>query len=87
MYAMIDTRSDITYAIKKLSQYCQNPSVRHRVALDQVLRYMKGTANLTIVYNGIINPTCYADAVYKDNLTDRKSIYGHTLLIENKAVT
>ena len=86
MYAMIETRSDIAYAIGKLSQYCQNPSMRHRTALDRVLRYLKRTVDLALLYDKTASPICYADASYGDNQIDRKSTYGHTLLIENGAV-
>lgn len=37
MYAMVGTRPDIAFAVCKLSQYCQDPCVRHRTALDRVL--------------------------------------------------
>lgn len=34
MYAMVSTRPDIAFAVCKLSQYTQDPSVRHQTALD-----------------------------------------------------
>lgn len=86
MYAMVGTRPDIAYAIGKLSQYCQDPSMRHRTALDRVLRYLKGTVDLALLYDETASPICYADASYGDDPTDRKSTYGHTLLIGNGAV-
>ena len=86
MYAMIGTRPDIAYAIGKLSQYCQDPSVRHRTAIDRVLRYLKGTVDLALLYDGTANPICYGDASYGDDATDRKSTYGHTLIMGNAAV-
>ena len=89
MYAMIEIRPDLAFAVKKLSQYCQNPSVRHRTALNRVLRYLKKTFDLQFIYDETIdsNFTCYADAAYGDDAIDRKSIYDNTLLIENDAVT
>ena len=87
MYAMIGIRSDIAYVVNKLSQYCQNPAVRHRTAFDRVLRYMRKTINLTLTYDETVNLTCYADAVYGNDLIDRKSTYGHVLLIGNGTVT
>ena len=87
MYAMIDTRPEIIYVVNKLSQYCQNSTVRHRTTLDRMFRYMRKTIDLTLTYDGTINFTCYANAVYENDLIDRKSTYGHVLLIKNEAVT
>ena len=89
MYAMVGTRPDIAFAVCKLSQYCQDPSLRHRIALDRVLRYLKGTIDLALVYDHSKagHPVCYADAAYGDDVVDRKSTYGHTLLIGNASVT
>ena len=89
MYAMIEIRPDLAFAIGKLNQYCQNFSIRHRTALDRVLRYLKKIVDLQFIYDETIdsNFTCYADAAYDDDAIDRKSIYGNTLLIENGAVT
>ena len=42
MYAMTATQPNIAYAIGVLSQYYQDPSNEHMVALQQVLRYLNG---------------------------------------------
>lgn len=90
MYAMVQTHFDLTFAVGKLSQFCHDPSVRHRVALDRVLRYLNGTANLGIIFSGvrekyILNPFGYADAAYADNSEDRKSTHGMALLLAGSA--
>ena len=89
MYAMVGTRPDIAFAVCKLSQYCQDPSLRHRIAFDRVLRYLKGTIDLALVYDHsqARHPVCYAHAAYGDDVVNRKSTYGHTLLIGNASVT
>ena len=61
--------------------------MRHRNALDRVLRYLKGTIDLGLTYDDSARPICYADASYGDDVTDRKSTYGNTLLVGNAAVT
>ena len=50
MFAAIATRSDIMYAVSQLSSYNSNPCQRHLAAAKHVLRYLKGTINLGIVY-------------------------------------
>ena len=89
MSTMIEIRSDLTFAVKKLSQYCQNFSIRHRIALNRMLRYLKEIVDLQFIYDETIDPnlTCYADAAYGDDAIDRKSIYDNVLLIKNGAVT
>ena len=87
MYAMVATRPDIAYAVGKLSQYCQDSAAKHRAALDRIFRYLKKTTDLALLYDNSVGPISYADASYGDDVSDRKSTYGNTLLIENAAVT
>ena len=87
MYAIIATRPDIAYAEGKLSQYCQNSAAKHRAVLDQIFRYLKRTTDLALLYDNSVGSISYADASYGDDVSDRKSTYGNTLLIENAAVT
>src|SRR5947207_7387465 len=50
MFAAIATRPDIMFAVSQLSSYNSNPCQRHLAAAKHVLRYLKGTINLGIVY-------------------------------------
>ena len=86
MYAMIAIRLDIAYAVGKLSQYCQDPAAKHRTALDRIFRYLRETADLALLYDNSADPISYVDAFYGDDVSDRKSTYGNTLLIGNAAV-
>ena len=86
MYAMIATRPDIAYAVEKLSQYCQNSTAKHCVVLDRIFRYLKKTTDLALLYNNFAGSISYADAFYENDVSDRKSTYGNTLLIKNAAV-
>ena len=88
MYAMVSTRPDLAFAVGKLSQYTHDPATRHRTALDRVLKYLKGTADLALVYDHNRNGDLisFADAAYGDDVNDRKSTYGHTMLLGNGAV-
>ena len=89
MYVMIEIRFDLAFVVEKLNQYYQNFSIRHRTALNRMLRYLKKIVDLQLIYNETIdsNFTCYADVAYDDNAIDKKSIYGNILLIKNGAVT
>ena len=50
MYAAMGTRPDVTFAMTALSQFMQNPGRAHWDALKRVLRYLKGTRELWLVY-------------------------------------
>ncbi|CCO30980.1 Retrovirus-related Pol polyprotein from transposon TNT 1-94 Includes: RecName: Full=Protease [Rhizoctonia solani AG-1 IB] len=51
MYAMISTRGDIAYATGLLAQHAANPGEEHWKALQRVLRYLRGSTNLGIIFD------------------------------------
>jgi hypothetical protein len=52
MYLASATKSDISFAVSKLSRYMSNPGDYHLHALERVLRYLKGTMSFEIHYSG-----------------------------------
>ncbi|GJV19095.1 hypothetical protein Tco_1368115 [Tanacetum coccineum] len=50
MYLMICTRPDISYAVSIMSKYLANPGKNHWEAVKWILKYLKGTANVGLVY-------------------------------------
>lgn len=50
MYAMLGSRPDISVALSYLSTYQNKPSTDLWNALKRVLRYIKGTINLKLLY-------------------------------------
>ena len=51
MYATQFTRSDIAFAVSKLSQFTSNPSVERWKAIGRVLGYLKKTKELILQYS------------------------------------
>ena len=45
MWAMIATRPDIAFAVGVVNQYMANPGKKHWLAVKNIFRYLKGTAN------------------------------------------
>ena len=43
MYAMLESRADIAYAISKVSQYSSNPDSSNWIAVKRIFRYLAGT--------------------------------------------
>ena len=88
MYLMIGTRPDIGYAVGKLSQYCEKPLKSHWSSVKRVLRYIKGTRNVGIQYDGreSMKPIGYCDSDWAGCLETRKSTEGTVFLLAGGAV-
>jgi hypothetical protein len=52
MYAATSTRPDIAFPIAILSQFMCNPGWIHWEAVKDVIRYLKGMADLTLMLGG-----------------------------------
>ncbi|GKA36128.1 hypothetical protein Tco_0722619 [Tanacetum coccineum] len=50
MYLMVCTRPDIAYAVSVVSRYLANPGKNHWEAVKWILKYLRGTANVGLVY-------------------------------------
>ena len=79
LYIMIGTRPDIAYAVTKLAQFAANPTEDHLNRAYYICRYLIGTADYALVFNGkggegII---AYADSDWASDPTTRKSTTGY----------
>ncbi|GJZ49158.1 retrotransposon protein, putative, ty1-copia subclass [Tanacetum coccineum] len=50
IYLMVCTRPDIAYVVSVVSRYLANPSKNHWEAVKWILKYLRGTANVRLVY-------------------------------------
>jgi hypothetical protein len=75
MYLMLNTRPDISSAINFYSRYQSNATEAQWLGLKRILRYLKGTANIGLLYdvNSKKPLVSYADADWAND-HDRKSI-------------
>lgn len=48
MYAMMATRVDLTFAVNVVSQFLFKPGSIHRMAVKQIMRYLKGILDLKL---------------------------------------
>jgi hypothetical protein len=84
------TRPDIAFAVSKLAQFNSNPSVLHLKAAIHVLRYLKGTRNLCIVFKGQEHTTTivgHSDADWGSNSNDRISFTGYVFIVSGGPVS
>ena len=96
MYAAIRTRPDISYALGLLSSYNANPRTRHLTAAKRVLRYLKKTKDLKLVYTGTIGIADigtgkhdlhgFVDSDWAKS-QERKSIGGYAFMLSNAAIS
>ena len=52
MYAMLCTRPDVCLAISLAGRYQSNPRVDHRTEVKNILKYLKRTKDMFLVYGG-----------------------------------
>ncbi|GAB2273368.1 hypothetical protein Dimus_039024 [Dionaea muscipula] len=69
------TRPDLAFAVNKLSQFLQAPTMFHWNACKRVLRYVKGTLQLGLVFRPATRLVLegFSDADWACNPDDRKS--------------
>ena len=52
MYAMLCTRPNISYDVGMVSRYQSNPSEAHWKTVKRILKYLKGTVDYRLCYQG-----------------------------------
>ncbi|KAL0447375.1 UNVERIFIED_CONTAM: Retrovirus-related Pol polyprotein from transposon RE2 [Sesamum latifolium] len=69
MCAMTSTRTDIAYAVGKLSRFTSNPSTHHWQAIRRVLKYLQKTMDYGLSYSGFSSILeGYSDASWITNV-------------------
>ena len=89
LYLSIMTRPDITYAVSNVAKFCANPSKQHWVAVKRIMRYVKGTLSLGLLYSKDGSKECigYSDADWAGDTDDRKSTSGYLFQMSGAAIS
>ena len=97
MYIAQGTRPDIGYAVGALSQHLCQPSMTAWNLGLHVLRYLKGTQYLGLIYNGSDNlvegnqswsfPECHTDSDWAGDPSTRRSTTGYLFKMNGAAVS
>ena len=89
MYAMLCTRPNVCLAISLAGRYQSNPGVDHWKAVKNILKYLKRTKDMFLVYGGdkelIVNG--YVDASFDTDPDDSKSQTGYVFILNGGAVS
>ena len=72
---LTNTRPDICFVVNTLSQYLVQPRRVHLVAAKHVMRYLKGTIDFGLYYDGS-HEYGYTNADWARSISDRKSTLG-----------
>ncbi|KAJ9544763.1 hypothetical protein OSB04_024470 [Centaurea solstitialis] len=82
MYAMLCTRPDVAYSVSLTSRYQENPGEAHWVAVKNILKYLRRTKEMFLVFGGFedeISVTDYTDASFQTDRDDFRSQSGQNL--------
>ena len=72
-----------------VARFCANPTKEHWTAVKRILRYLKGTSNLGLLYreNSPAEVIGYSDADWAGDVGDRKSTSGYIFLLGGAAIS
>lgn len=88
IYLSMATRPDITNAVAKLAQFCDFPGEVHWRAAKRILRYLKGTVDLGLVYHKTdLRIVGYSDAEWGGCEVDRRSFSGYNFTLGGAAIS
>ena len=85
LYLMLGTRPDLAFAVTKLAQFASNPSDDHLNRALYICRYLVGTKDYSLVYNGASQAGLIAgtDSDWASDPHSRRSQTGFFLKLAN----
>ena len=89
LYLSTRTRPDIAFAVSNVATFCSNPAKSHWIAVKRIIRYLKGTTHLGLLYtkNDLKECVGYSDADWGGDFDDHKSTSGFVFNIGGTAVS
>nr|GFD08153.1 retrovirus-related Pol polyprotein from transposon TNT 1-94 [Tanacetum cinerariifolium] len=90
MYAVRCTRPDVAFAQNLVSRYQQNSRKLHWVAVKHILKYLRNTRDMFLVYGGKpdteLDVISFCDASWQCDKDDTKSQTGYVFVVDGGAV-
>jgi hypothetical protein len=89
MYDMLCTRPDVCLAISLVGRYQSDPGVDHLTAVKNILKYLKRTKDMFLVYgcDKELVVKGYIDASFDTDPDDSKSQSGYVFILNGGAVS
>ena len=90
MHLMIQTRFDIAFVVLKLIQFMNNSINEHWIILKRVLRYLKKTTNLNVLYDQSIDIKnsleIWTNSNWTKNVNDSRFIHEYLVFLKDELV-
>ena len=89
LYLMIGTRPDIAFAVIKMASFSANPSQQHYKDALSILKYLAGTQNTRLHFNGATNKgiDCHSDSDWASDPNTRRSCSGYYVKLAGATIT
>ena len=89
MYAMLCTRPVVSHALSLTTRYQSDPGEAHWTAVKNILKYLKRTKDMFLVYGGDeeLSVKGYVDASFDTDPDDSKSQTGYVFILNGAAVS
>ena len=87
---LLHSRPDLAYSVGVASRFMERPTVMHAKAVKQILRYLRGTINLGLVYvqGGCADKLVgYSDSDHGADAVERRSTGGMAFYLNENLVT
>jgi hypothetical protein len=89
MYIMVCTRPDISNAVGEVSKFCENFGEEHWNAALKILKYLKTTKTLSLLFDGNTKQAmvAYADASWACDQDSGRSVTGYVVMVNGTSVS
>jgi len=89
LYLMLGTHPDIAFSVIKLSQFSANHSKEHFEQAKYICRYLAGTQDYTMVFDGNTNKglIVHSDSDWAVDINNRHSITGYFFKVARSLVS
>jgi hypothetical protein len=88
---LLATRPDLAYSVCLVARFMERPTKMHVAAIKRIMRYLKGTLSLGIMYKkgfgDVLQLTGWTDSYYAGDLDDRKSTSGYLFMLGGGVVS
>jgi hypothetical protein len=90
MYAMLSSRPDVALALSLTSRYQSNPGVSHWTVVKGILKYLRNSKDMVLVYGGTeeeLSIKGYVDASFDTDQDNPKSQTGYVFMLNGGSVS
>jgi hypothetical protein len=91
LYATVCTRPDLSFVVNLCARNVEKPTERHRNAIKKILRYVKSSLEVGLVYKKSMKDglrlIAYSDSDFSTDKTDSKSTTGYVVTLNGCTIS